>query len=76
MAKQTSKITLATSQSLRFDTLDGANFYDVTLSGNGLAARAHSILNGINYVFKGDTLRALGSINTHTGGVGNDLLIS
>jgi len=75
MAKQTSKITLATSQSLRLDTLDGANFYDVTLSGNGIASTAHSILKGINYVLKGDTLRALGSNNTHTGGAGNDLLI-
>ena len=76
MPPQTSKKTLVTTSSVLLDTLDPFSFYDVTLSGDGLIAGAHANLTRINSVLKGDTLRALGSNNTLTGGAGNDLLIS
>ncbi|MFZ0615251.1 MAG: hypothetical protein WAN16_02225 [Chthoniobacterales bacterium] len=76
MPAQTSKKTLLSTRSIVLDTLDASSFYDVSLSGNGLAAVAHTNLAGINSQLRGDTLRALGSNNTLTGGAGNDLLIS
>ena len=76
MPPQTSKKTLVSTSSVMLDTLDASSFYDLTLSGNGLSAAAHANLTRINSVLKGDTLTALGSNNTLTGGAGNDLLIS